>query len=127
MEGSDPFASDNEDPMMGPPARPPTRPTSPAGTSSAGSGSTAGSSSYRSALPSSSTASSVTTLSQQIRKLKNAANAPRVLGGHTTIRTTNYGSLVSERTDGRHKMAYQRELYDAKVTVATSFDPSSLL
>ena len=127
MEGADPFASDGEDMMMGPPDRRPTRPTSPAGASAAGSGSTASNSSFQSALPSSSTTSSVTTLSQQIRKLKNAANAPRVLGGYTTIRTTNYGSLVSERTDGRHKMAYQRELYDAKITVATSFDPSSLL
>ena len=68
-----------------------------------------------------------TTLSAQIRKLKNAATAPRILGGGTIIRTSNYGSLTNEDgTDNRHKLTHLRELYDKKLNVATSFDPASL-
>ena len=81
-------------------------------------------------LPSSSatpTANSISNLSQQIRKLKNAAAAPRVLGGQDTIRTKNYGSLHGDpATDQRHQLAHLRELYDKKLNVSTSFDPASL-
>ena len=57
--------------------------------SSAGSGSGAGTASG--AASGSGVAQTSTTLSTQIRKLKNAATAPRILGGGTIIRTTNYG------------------------------------
>ena len=68
-----------------------------------------------------------TTLSAQIRKLKNAATAPRILGGSTIIRTSNYGSVINDDgTDNRHKLAHLRELYDKKLNVASSFDPASL-
>ena len=68
-----------------------------------------------------------TTLSAQISKLKNAATAPRILGGGTIIRTSNYGSLISEDcSDNRCKLAHLRELYDQKLNISTSFDPSSL-
>ena len=68
-----------------------------------------------------------TTLSAQIRKLKNAATAPRILGGGTIIRTSNYGSLITkDGTDNRCKLAHLRELYDQKLNISTSFDPSSL-
>ena len=44
-------------------------------------------------LPSSSAShpNSISNLSLQIRKVKNAAAAPRVLGSHDTIRAKNYG------------------------------------
>ena len=64
-------------------------------------------------------------LAAQIRQLKNAATAPRIIGGHGTARTSNYSSLV-QPDDSRHKLAEQRELYDQKVNVATSFNPASL-
>ena len=68
-----------------------------------------------------------TTLSAQIRKLKNAATAPRILGGGTIIRTSNYGSLINEDgSDNRHKLSHLRELYNKKLNVAMSFDPASL-
>ena len=68
-----------------------------------------------------------TTLSSQIRKLKNAASAPRILCGGTTIRTTSYGDLNCEDgTDNRFRLAHLRELYDQKINVSTSFNPSSL-
>ena len=68
-----------------------------------------------------------TTLSAQIRKLKNTATALWILGGGTIIRTSNYGSLINDDcTDNRHKLAHLRELYDKKLNVASSFDPASL-
>ena len=87
-------------------------------------------SSYSSAvLPSPGT--SLTSISQHIRKIKNAAAAPRILGQHTTCRTTSYGSLLStelaESLDQRYRMAHFRELYDKKVNISTSFDPNTLL
>ena len=57
--------------------------------SSAGSRSGTGTASI--AATGSGVAQTSTTLSTQIRKLKNAATAPRILGGGTIIRTTNYG------------------------------------
>ena len=54
---------------------------------------------------------SSTTLSVQIRKLKNAATAPRILGGSSIIRTTSYGSLhIDDGSDNRYKLAHLREL-----------------
>ena len=56
-----------------------------------------------------------TLLSAQIRKLKNAATAPRILGGGTIIRMSNYGSLINDDgSDNCHKLAHLRELYDKK-------------
>ena len=72
-------------------------------------------------------ASSQQPLSAQIRKLKNAATAPRILGGGTIIRTSNYGSLINnDGSDNCHKLAHLRELYDKNLNVASSFDPASL-
>ena len=62
---------------------------------------------------------------QQIRKLKNAATAPRQLGSGTTIRTSNYGNLI-ETLDNRHTLVHTRELYKEKLHITTSFNPSSL-
>ena len=63
----------------------------------------------------------LTSISQQIRKIKNTAAAPRILGQHTTCRTTSYGSLLStdtaESSDQRYRMAHFRELYDKKVNI----------
>ena len=54
----------------------------------------------------------LTSISQQIKKIKNAAAAPRILGQHTTCRTTSYGSLLStdsaESSDQRYRMAHFR-------------------
>ena len=70
---------------------------------------------------------SSTTLSVQIWKLKNAATAPRILGGSSIIRTTSYGSLhIDDGSDNRYKLAHLRELYDQKLNVSSSFDPASL-
>ena len=70
---------------------------------------------------------SSTTLSVQIRKLKNAATAPRILGGGSIIRTTSYGSLlIDDSSDNQYKLAQLRELYDQKLNVLSSFDPASL-
>ena len=70
---------------------------------------------------------SSTTLSVQIRKLKNAATAPRILGGGSIIRTTSYGSLlIDDSSNNRYKLAHLRELYDQKLNVLSSFDPASL-
>ena len=90
-----------------------------------------------SSISSFASASSATTLaapnsiSQQIRKIKNAAAAPRILGQHDTCRTVSYGYLATTDTAGdedhRYKMAHYRELYDKKLNIATSFDPSSLM
>ena len=59
------------------------------------------------------------------------AAAPRILGQHTTCRTTSYGSLLStdaaKSSDQRYRMAHFRELYDKKVNISTSFDPNTLL
>ena len=69
-----------------------------------------------------------TNLSAQIRKLKNASSAPRILGGGTTIRTTSNGDLNCEDgSDNRFRLAHLRELYDQKINVSTSFNPSSLI
>ena len=38
--------------------------------------------------------SSISTISQQIRRLKNAATAPRQLGSSTTVKTSSYGHLM---------------------------------
>ena len=90
----------------------------------AGSLRTLSSSSYTSA-------SSTVRVSQQIRKIKNAAVAPRLLGQHETCKTTSFGSLiVSPETgpeDDRYKLAHFCELYDRKVNIWTSFDPNSLM
>ena len=116
----DPFASEGEDEMLPIPSKDNGRRTD------AGSFSSSSASTSSTVLPAAS-ATSITSLAQQIRKIKNAASAPRVLGGHHTIRTKNYGSLIVDSTvDGRSKMTYHRELYDAKINIATSFDPSSL-
>ena len=97
-----------------------TSPRSSAGSGS-GTGTTSGTASG------SGLAQTFTTLSTQIQKLKNAATAPRILGGGTIIRTTNYGSLITDDgTDNRCRLAHLRELYDQKLNVSTSFDPSSL-
>ena len=54
----------------------------------------------------------ISNLSLQIRKIKNAAAAPRVLGSHDTIRAKNYGSLHGDTTvDNRSQLAHLRELY----------------
>ena len=93
--------------------------------SSAGSGSGTGTTSGTAS--GSGVAQTSTTLSTQIQKLKNAATAPRILGGGTIIRTTNYGSLITDDgTDNRCRLAHLRELYDQKLNVSTSFNPSSL-
>ena len=59
------------------------------------------------------------------------AAAPRILGQHTTCRTTSYGSLLStdaaKSSDQRYRMAHFRELYDKKVNISTSFNPNMLL
>ena len=116
----DPFASEGEEEMLPVPSKDTGRRTE------AGSISSSSASTSSTVLPAAS-ASSITSLAQQIRKIKNAASAPRVLGGHHTIRTKNYSSLIADSTvDGRSKMSYHRELYDAKINMATSFDPSSL-
>ena len=92
--------------------------------SSTGSGSGSGTAS---ATGGSGVAQTSTTLSTQIRKLKNLATAPRILSGGTIIRTSNYGSLISEDgSDNRCKLAHLRELYYQKLNISTSFDPSSL-
>ena len=94
--------------------------TSPLSSTGSGSGTA-------SATGGSGVAQTSTTLSAQIRKLKNAATAPRILGGGTIISTSNYGSLISEDgSDNRCKLAHLRELYDQKLNISTSFDPSSL-
>ena len=97
-----------------------TSPRSSAGSGS-GTGTTSGTASG------SGVAQTSTILSTQIQKLKNAATAPRILGGGTIIRTTNYGSLITDDgTNNRCRLAHLRELYDQKLNVSTSFDPSSL-
>ena len=79
-------------------------------------------------LPCTSASNSISNLSLQIRRIKNAAAAPRVLGSHETIRAKNYGSLHGDPTvDNRSQLAHLRELYDKKLNVATSFDPASLV
>ena len=64
-------------------------------------------------------------LMAQIRQLKKAASALRIISGHGTARTSNYSSLVQPE-DSRHTLAYQRELYYQKINMVTSFDPASL-
>ena len=98
----------------------PSRPSSTSSRSSSASG----------PLPSTSASNpnSISNLSLQIRRIKNAAAAPRVLGSHDTIRAKNYGSLHGDATvDNRSQLAHLRELYDKKLNVATSFDPASLV
>ena len=51
-------------------------------------------SSYASAS-SSAISNSVSSISKQIRKIKNAAAAPRILGQHDTCRTVSYGYLAN--------------------------------
>ena len=72
----------------------------------------------------------LTSISQQIRKIKNAAATPRILGQHVTCSTTSYSSLLStdaaENADQRYRMAHFRELYNKKVNISTSFDPNTL-
>ena len=58
----------------------------------AGSSRTLSSSSYTSA--SSTVRDATTSISQQIRKIKNAAATPRIMGQHGTCKTTSYGSLI---------------------------------
>ena len=48
-------------------------------------------------------------LMAQIRQLKKAASAPRIIGGHGTARTSNYSSLIQQE-DSRHTLAHHREL-----------------
>ena len=116
----DPFASDGEDEML------PSLSKDTGRRSDASSLDSSAASTSSTVQPAAS-ATSITSLAQQIRKIKNAASAPRVPGGHHTIHTKNYGSLIADSAvDGRAKMAHQRELYDAKINIATSFDPSSL-
>ena len=98
----------------------PSRPSSTSSRSSSASG----------PLPSTSASNpnSISNLSLQIRRIKNAAAAPRVLGSHDTIRAKNYGSLHGDATvDNRSQLAHLRELYDKKLNVATSLDPASLV
>ena len=129
-DGVDPLADSEDEMDLTTPGHSPHIPTTRAATgvggreskslraSSSGSGTVTSHHSGGSGL----TASS---LAAQIRQLKNAATAPRIIGGHGTARTSNYSSLV-QPDDSRHKLAQQRELYDQKVNVATSFDPASL-
>ena len=87
-------------------------------------------SSYASASSSANT-NSVSSISKQIRKIKNAAAAPRMLGQHNTCRTVSYGYLTNTESnnneDHHYKLAHFRELYDKKLNISTSFDPSSLM
>ena len=87
-------------------------------------------SSYASAS-SATTPAAPSSISQQIRKIKNAAAVPCILGQHDTCRTISYGYLATSDTAGdedhRYKMAHYRELYDKNRNIATSFDPSSLM
>ena len=139
MNSADPFASDPEDTVVDSVQKQleaarlkSNRSTATGSTlintsprSSAGSGSGTGTASTTAS--GSGVAQISTTLSTQIRKLKNAATAPRILGGGTIIRTTNYGSLITDDgTDNRCRLAHLRELYDQKLNISTSFDPSSL-
>ena len=87
--------------------------------------SSSGSGTYLTSHHSVGSGATASSLAAQIRQLKNAASAPRIIGGHGTARTSNYGSLV-QPDDSRHKLAHQRELYDQKINVASSFDPASL-
>ena len=60
-------------------------------------------------------------LSAQIRQLKNAATAPRIISSSGTTCTSNYGSLVDAMgPDGLNSLAHLRELYNHKINVATS-------
>ena len=139
MNSADPFASDPEDMVVDSVQKQleaarlkSNRSTATGSTlintsprSSAGSGSGTGTASTTAS--GSGVAQISTTLSTQIRKLKNAATAPRILGGGTIIRTTNYGSRITDDgTDNRCRLAHLRELYDQKLNISTSFDPSSL-
>ena len=102
--------------------------------------SSSGSVSSFTSASSATTPAAPSSISQQIRKIKNAAAAPqiknaaaapRILGQHGTCRTISYGYLATSDTAGdedhRHKMAHYRELYDKKLNIVTSFDPSSLM
>ncbi len=64
-------------------------------------------------------------LYQATRSAKNAAMAPRVLGGQSTLRASNYGSLVAD-TDSRHRLTHSRELFSSKINISTSFNPQTM-
>jgi len=68
----------------------------------------------------------VSALAAQIRKLKTAAMAPRILGTGDTIKTVNFGSLHMD-DDNRCSIVHTRELYERKINITTSFDPSTLI
>ena len=93
--------------------------------------SSSGSVSSFASASSATTPAAPSSISQQIHKIKNAAAAPRILGHYGTCRTISYGYLATSDTAGdedhRHKMAHYRELYDKKLNIVTSFDPSSLM
>ena len=67
----------------------------------------------------------ISTVSQQIRRLKNAATAPRQLGSSAMVKTSSYGHLMDPE-DGRSKLVHIRELYSEKLVIATSFNPATL-
>ena len=64
-------------------------------------------------------------LYQATSSAKNAAMAPRVLGGQSTLRASNYGSLVVD-TDNRHQLTHSRELFSMKINISTSFNPQTM-
>ena len=83
-------------------------------------------SSVHSGSPQETTGKGISALAAQIRKLKTAAMAPRILGTGDTIKTTNFGSLNMEE-DNRSSIVHTRELYEKKINITTSFDPSTLI
>ena len=57
-----------------------------------------------------------------IKKLRNAALAPRTLGGSKPPAEDRYGHLVGKRKEG----SFYRHIYEARANVSCSFDPSTL-
>ena len=110
LDGEDPLASSDEEVEMTTPGQPPSTPAAtPTGikphssrASSSGSGTTPSHHGGGSGIASSS-------LMAQIRQLKKAASAPRIISGHSTARTSNYSSLIQQE-DSRHTLAHHREL-----------------